>query len=1220
MNFKYFAIFVLVFIFLFCSKPLLAQEIISTETPEIISPSPQLKAFEQYGNYSISEFTGTPNISIPLWTIKSGSLVVPISLDYSGGGVRVDELSGIYGLKWNLNTGGVITRSVMGNLDEGIYGWLNDENKLSEEFATQYVVNNVLPLDTCYSTDSLATYYIHTTIPFPFPPYIGVKISIPVFLLKKYCEFSRKPAMEFVYKQELIDISRGCKDGMPDAYFLSAPFTNCKFTFDNENNPILMPFKKTLIKSMQLGGNKLHGWNVLDEKGHAYSYYTKETTIVNSNCTFTSTNLIQNCFPSQGVTAWMLDTIISNNKADTIIYEYNEHYNQNYYTKESESIIFGSCGQPNDLTISLCNDFRPYKANNKCTKNNRHQGVLLTRIKTKDQLITFAYEANNTDGHGLPNLKTIKVANSLDSNTIREFKFIYRIKNNRVFLDSIIEWGYINGIKSPEKMSHSFGYNEIDLPNRNSYAIDYFGFYNGKLTNQSFIPNTDITYINRFNCGGPYENAADREVDPSFNKAGILEKITHPTKGRTEFIYESNKVFLNSRQRLVDNDTMISFYGGRNLKSQEATFRINENNAFNYITVSNILSGSNNTAEMPYLLLMDSSGSLRYRWDCCIMPHQTEKIELFLEEGIYTFTFVSFHEDDCALITVVNKDIEIIGSGEYDSGGLRIKSITYLSTLGDTLMQKDYNYNVFETNTTSGKHASMDGTTYFNAKYEAVLSDDYRPLCISPAIKYGRYPNLSKVGSAYVGYTNVTENIKTTTGVSSIESAFSFEEDEYMDEFVSVPMPNSPRDSKRGNLIWRAERNSSKELVRETFSSYTYWPEGNNDNYPNCKVVTGVSAKATHYNQIIPENGISRAYQISWGEYYNFSEWLYKTQDSIVEYFPDGGTVISLKNYYYDNPSHAQLTRVLENTSNNKSASTLFYYAHDINETNRDGITMSDLTINKLINANFLAPLKKEGYEGNRLINGVVNNYNESLLLSTVSALYEVVYDTAYSITKRDKYGNILELRRKNDMFQSFKWGYNYQHPVGYFANTTNQFIRFENFEDAKTISGGSFSNDDWESTHCSIKENVSFTGKKCFAFQGSSLRTKNTLPAGKYRIRMWTKMETGTSGTITLTGVPGVTWTANNKWQMQEKIVTLTASSKLTFNPTGSILVDDISIIPYDAQIETFTWAPLVGMTSKTDNNGNTLFFTYDGLGRLIMVKDQDGNIRETHNYNIAQ
>jgi YD repeat-containing protein len=85
---------------------------------DFLPPSPNAAALGKFGGISISQNTGLPNISIPLVSFSSHQLSFAASLQYSSGGIKVDEIASRAGMGWVLEAGGVVNRTVMGVADE----------------------------------------------------------------------------------------------------------------------------------------------------------------------------------------------------------------------------------------------------------------------------------------------------------------------------------------------------------------------------------------------------------------------------------------------------------------------------------------------------------------------------------------------------------------------------------------------------------------------------------------------------------------------------------------------------------------------------------------------------------------------------------------------------------------------------------------------------------------------------------------------------------------------------------------------------------------------------------------------------------------------------------------------------------------------------------------------------------------------------------------------
>lgn len=91
-------------------------------TPEMLLPqftnmTPEAASLGRYGAFQVSEYSGAANISIPLYTVKSGDVSFPINLYYDATGIKVEQDATFVGLGWNLSYGGMISHIVCGKDD-----------------------------------------------------------------------------------------------------------------------------------------------------------------------------------------------------------------------------------------------------------------------------------------------------------------------------------------------------------------------------------------------------------------------------------------------------------------------------------------------------------------------------------------------------------------------------------------------------------------------------------------------------------------------------------------------------------------------------------------------------------------------------------------------------------------------------------------------------------------------------------------------------------------------------------------------------------------------------------------------------------------------------------------------------------------------------------------------------------------------------------------------
>jgi len=449
----------------------------------VVPETPNASTFTKYGGTTLNLSKGQPNISIPIYNLVVDGVSLPISISYDASGIRTDELATAVGLKWRLNAGGGVFRSINNEADEN--GWLST-NWSSRD--NQWYLNNPISL---YTTQN----YLKNSLIDHSPDNFSYSIS--------------NYSGSFIFKRQ--DINTLLKN-------------------KNEN------FKLTPTQNVQT----IISFTGKDIDGNTY-YFGTNSKEFNSNTVIVGADTSINNSNESYVSSWMIDQIVTKN-GKTINFEY-QSYDMDYtLLQQSEKVNeLGKdfhesptdfCGKSTsgqyDNGMSVFN-------NSKTSINSRPKNKLIRKIYTNVIEINFNYDTITTNAIWDLKLSSIEIVDKIN-NKSKTFHLTHEFNNGdqRLRLKEIKEVGGI-----VEKPPYKFTYNEdYPMPDKETFSKDFYGYYNGK-TNSSQLPFTPEIYSHLPQI--LRENIADRR--PSFEHlvSGNLIEIEYPTGGKTQFEYELNQ-------------------------------------------------------------------------------------------------------------------------------------------------------------------------------------------------------------------------------------------------------------------------------------------------------------------------------------------------------------------------------------------------------------------------------------------------------------------------------------------------------------------------------------------------------------------------------------------------------------------------------------------------------------------------------------------------------
>ncbi|MDR2274077.1 MAG: hypothetical protein LBF27_24435 [Sphingobacterium sp.] len=451
----------------------------NNKNADILPPSPSSFALTRYGDFNVGLQTGTLQQEIPLYTIQSRKLGLPISLSYASNGVKVDEIASRAGISWVTNAGGVITRTVHDDPDESSTKWLP-------------------PADFTWNQDLL-----------------------------NYLERA----------------SSGNTDGYdtaPDFFSFNVNGYSGKFILSG--NQAIQLSNSALKIETNLSVNNV-GWKfrIIDPKGIIY-YFGEGANSTESSSNSLIGEECGKIYSSPVTTAWYLTKMV-HPEGDFINFTYAALEPYSYPVSISQSMtkfvdpLPVYCGnQPIEyIPSSNCENIitvrAVYLSEISSSSNSRIRFKYISRQDLTYDVLLDSVNIYLPEDPSKPSRSfKLKYAyakgNTSYSNQYSSSDAKLKV---RPFLTSLTE----QSKNVNEKQVYTFEYDNIDLlPPRLSYSQDHFGYFNGKY-NSGLIPKPSIAEYESYFSGAN----ADRSPNFSYGKTGMLTRINFPTGGYNTITY-----------------------------------------------------------------------------------------------------------------------------------------------------------------------------------------------------------------------------------------------------------------------------------------------------------------------------------------------------------------------------------------------------------------------------------------------------------------------------------------------------------------------------------------------------------------------------------------------------------------------------------------------------------------------------------------------------------